>query len=408
MLRESVISEVASKQKANVARRSPGLDRLSRIRDAPKGFVHVVTGVRRCGKSTLMEQRMRLRMDDAFYLNFESAALAGIDLKDARRLDSAIDSTGARALFFDEIQQMKGWEQYIRTKLDEGFSIVVTGSNASLLGMELGTKLTGRHVDSELFPFDYAEFLAFTKMKANARSTEEYLRRGGFPAFLATGDDRLLETLFEDIVIRDVAVRYGIREIEALRRLAAYLVDNIGGRMSAAKLRQPLSIASSSTILKWCDCFSEAYLFDFIPKFSPSVKVQIANPRKVYCIDTGLQHVMSATPAPDDARNFENLVYLALRRACRTIHYYDDGQGECDFIPFAGKRAGFPVQATVVLNSDNEERECAGIRSAMRTLRRRRGWIVTRADEDEIEFDEGVVKVTPFFKFNPKEAVGRA
>ena len=405
MLRESVIAEIAGKQKANVLRRSAGLSRLSRLRAVPKGFASIITGVRRCGKSTLMEQRMRTALDEAFYLNLESAALSGLDIKDAGRLDRVIASSGAKTLYFDEIQQLKGWERYVRTKLDEGFDVVVTGSNASVLGKELGTKLTGRHVDCELFPFDYEEYLSFTKEKPGVDSTRNYLRRGGFPAYLTSEDERLLETLFEDVLIRDVAVRHGIREIDALRRLGSYLVDNVGSRMSATRLRQPLGISSAATILKWCDFFTDAYLFDIVPIWSSSVRVRMVNPRKVYCIDTGLQHVLSATAAPDDAWAFENLVYLALRRVCRNIFYFDEGEGECDFVPLVGKRVGMPVQATVELNDESEEREIAGVRHAMCALKRKVGWVVTIDDEDELSFDEGTVRIVPFCKFSPEEVL---
>lgn len=405
MLRESVIAEVAGKQKANVLRRSPGLSRLGRLKDVPAGFVSIVTGVRRCGKSTLMEQRMRTAADEAFYLNLESAALSGLDIGDARRLDRAVEAAGAKTLYLDEVQQLKGWERYARTKLDEGFGVFVTGSNASVLGKELGTKLTGRHIDCELFPFDYGEYLSFVRERPGAESTRNYLRRGGFPAYLESDDERLLETLFEDVLIRDVAVRHGVREVDALRRLAAYLVENVAGRMSATRLRQPLGVSSAATILKWCDYFSDAYLFDFVPVFSPSVKVRLVNPRKVYCIDTGLQHVLSASTAPDDARGFENLVYLSLRRVCRDVFYFDDGTGECDFVPVVGKRVGAPVQATAALNDDSEEREVGGLLKAMRALKRKAGWIVTLSDEDELTFDEGVVRIVPFCKFRPEDVL---
>ena len=405
MLRERVIAEVAAKQKAIVLGRSPGLSRLERLGNVPSGFVSIVTGVRRCGKSTLMEQRIRMAPDESFYLNFESTTLAGLELKDAGRIDRAIAAMGAKSLFFDEVQQMKGWERYVRTKLDEGFGVTVTGSNASVFAKELGTKLTGRHVDCDLFPFDYGEYLAFVKARPGAESTMDYLRKGGFPAYLASGDERLLETLFEDILIRDVVVRHGIREIDALRRLASYLIENISCKMSATRLKQPLSISSAATIMNWCTCLSDAYLFEFVPLHSASIKVQLVNPRKVYCIDTGIQHVLSASIAPDDARAFENMVYLALRRVCRDIFYFDDGAGECDFVPVRKKHTGAPIQATVVLNDESEEREINGVRAAMRALRRKTGWIVTVADEDEMLFEEGTVKIVPFHKFRPEETL---
>lgn len=159
---------------------------------------------------------------------------------------------------------------------------------------------------------------------------------------------------------------------------------------------------SAATILKWCDYLSDTYLFDFVPIYSASAKVQMVNPRKVYCIDTGLQHVLSASTAPDDARAFKNMVYLALRRTCRDISYFDEGAGECDFVPVQRKRAGAPVQATVTLNDESEEREINGVRAAMKALRRKTGWIVTLADEDEMYFEEGKVMIVPFHKFKPE------
>lgn len=402
MIRESVIAAVAAKQKERVLSRSGGLPRLDALRSGPKEFALVVSGVRRCGKSTLLEQRLRADAEPIFYLNLESTALAGLTIEDAGRLDRAIEATGARSLYLDEVQQLSGWERYVRTKLDDGFQVVVTGSNASMLGKELGTKLTGRHVDSELFPFDYREFLAFTHRDPGPESTGDYLEKGGFPAFLASGDERILEMLFSDVLERDVALRHSVRDLPGLRRLAAWLVENPACRMSAQRLRQPLGVASASTILQWCEHLSDAYLFAFVPKFSPSLRVQLVNPRKVYCIDTGLQHVLSATNAPDGARAFENLVFLALRRRYRDVFYFDDDGRECDFVVLDRKQPLDPVQATVVLNDDSEEREIAGLRIAMASLGRRDGWIVTLAENDELSVPEGTVHIVPFHAFDPE------
>lgn len=407
MIRESVIAAVAARQKERVMARDDGLPRLGKLRPEPPGFALVVSGVRRCGKSTLLEQRLRADPEPGFYLNLESTALAGISADDAGRLDRAVAASGARTLYFDEVQQLEGWERYVRAKLDEGFRVVATGSNASLLGRELGTKLTGRHVDCELFPFDYAEFLAFTRRGAGAEATGAYLEQGGFPAFLASGDERILETLFSDVLERDVALRHGVRDLPALRRLAAWLVENCACRMSAQRLKHPLGVASASTLLQWCGFLSDAYLFAFVPKHSASVRVQMVNPRKVYCIDTGLQHALSATVAPDGSRAFENLVFLSLRRRFRDIAYFDGDGRECDFVVLERKAPLDPVQATVALNDDSEEREIAGVRAAMSALGRRRGWIVTLDEEDELKVPEGTIRIVPFHAFEPGALSGR-
>ena len=113
----------------------------------------IISGIRRCGKSTLLHQLLKERHPNAYYLNFEDPRLYEFELNDFTRLDELVADHEGKVLFFDEIQVVNGWERYIRQKLDEGFRLVITGSNASLLSSELGSKLTGRHITKELFPF---------------------------------------------------------------------------------------------------------------------------------------------------------------------------------------------------------------------------------------------------------------
>src|SRR5690606_24660791 len=137
----------------------------------------------------------------------------------------------------DEIQVVDGWERYVRQKLDEGMQLVITGSNASLLSSELGTKLTGRHITKELFPFSYKEYCTFNSVDSSEEALFNYLKTGGFPEYVNTGNDDILHQLFEDILIRDIAVRYGVRDIKTLQRLALYLVSNVGNLVTGNKLR---------------------------------------------------------------------------------------------------------------------------------------------------------------------------
>jgi len=155
-------------------------------------FACILTGIRRCGKSTVLYQLRSLKYKDAFYLNFDDNRLYGFDNNDFQRLDELITESGSRLLFFDELQEIQGWERYVRQKLDENYNVVITGSNASLMSRELGTKLTGRHLDSELFPFSYGEYLHAAEAKGGEVSVRDYLDKGGFPAFIMSDDERIL------------------------------------------------------------------------------------------------------------------------------------------------------------------------------------------------------------------------
>jgi len=360
-----------------------------------------ITGVRRCGKSTVMRQRMRRQKSPWFYVNFESPLLIPFEMRDTIRLDSLIEKSGARRLFFDEIDQFAGWEKYVRQKIDEGFHVCISGSNAALLEGELGTKLTGRHVSKELFPFSYAEYLAFTKRKPGRESVIDYAHQGGFPRYLETKEDIILQELFDDIVYRDVIVHNKIRDVSAVRELTAYLVENTACRFTASKMLKPLGIASASTVSQWCEWIEKAYLFFFVPIFSDSEKARLLNPKKVYCVDTGLEYAVSSRRIPNDGARFENLVYLALRRWTKDISYFDD-DGECDFIVRDRHAVTAVIQACTKLTDDCRDREIDGLCRAMDTFGLDSGTIVTEDQRDRITVANRTIDIVPFWDWNPR------
>ena len=168
----------------------------------------------------------------------------------------------------------------------------ITGSNASMLSRELGTKLTGRHITKELFPFSYAEYCGFTGKTIGDSSLYDYLHQGGFPQYLQLDDQDVLTDLVNDIVYRDIAVRYNIRDDHSLKSLLAYLMGNVGNLVSATKLKQILGMKSTSTVSDYFSYFEQTYLINFVPKFSYSYKAQLLNPKKVYLSPLHLSPVM--------------------------------------------------------------------------------------------------------------------
>lgn len=395
MIAQNLIAEVLEAQNTAWKAKDSGVTRniLPSLKILPN-YALIITGIRRCGKSTLLLQLMKERMADALFLNFEDPRLAGFEIDDFRRLDAIIQQHQAKVLFFDEIQMLPGWELYVRQKLDEGFQIVVTGSNATLLSKELGTKLTGRHLSVELFPFSYPEFLAIKNIPDSHEAAALYLQEGGFPDFLKTNEATILQQLLDDILLRDIAVRYGLRDVASLRQLAVYLISNIGKPVSATKLSKLFGISAVSTILEYFSHLEDAYLVQFVPKFSYSLQTQIRNPKKVYAIDLGLFSSNSISFTEESGRRLENCVYLHYRRQGMEIFYYNEKK-ECDFIVMQKGRLHAVVQVCYDLNADNLHREIDGLTDALEFFGIQQGLIVTLKQTDVYNIKGKEIRVMP-------------
>jgi predicted AAA+ superfamily ATPase len=399
MILQSAINQIIETQKANLSQKDPGLkrDALATLPDL-SAFALIVSGIRRCGKSTLLFQLLKERYPDALYLNFEDPRLYEFGSTDFARLDESIKASGSNVLFFDEIQIIPEWERYARQKLDEDFKLVITGSNASLLSRELGTRLTGRHITKELFPFSYHEFCAFKGLSYDKSSLLSYLELGGFPEYLKQGIPEILNQLFEDILIRDIAVRYGVRDVKTLQRLAFYLLSNVSKLITGNRLKTLFEIGSTSTVMEYLSHLEYSYLIQFVPKFSYSLRKQIANPRKVYAIDTGLINVNSGSFSEDNGRKFENLVYLYLHQKHREIYYFAE-KGECDFVVMNNGKLVEAVQVCFELNPDNIKRELDGVVEALTFFNADEGFIVTLDQTDRLEKNDKVVHVVPAHQY---------
>jgi predicted AAA+ superfamily ATPase len=395
----SDISEAAKSQKSALNKQESGLQRTV-ITELPDIQSHalVVSGIRRCGKSTLLRQFVKKLKRDYFYLNFDDLRLADFSHTDFSLLDSVISDLGVKLLFFDEIQSARHWELYIRQKLDEGFQVVITGSNASLLSRELGTHLTGRHISKELFPFSYREFCSFTKNKAGFASLESYLERGGFPEYLKTGNTDILNQLQSDILYRDIAVRYGIRDVASLRRLFLYLVSNPAQKVSPSKLKQTAGVKSPTTVLEYISYFEAAYLINLLPCFAWSVKAQSLLPKKVYIADSGIIRTGSISFSGNKGALLENFVYNCLRSITTDIFYYSD-KGECDFIlrPHEQPRC---IQACWELTEEDQEREITGILEAIEFFDQKEGIILTFNTKDTILTSGKKINVIPAWEWD--------
>lgn len=395
MYPKSIIEQVVKSQRERLKKTARGM--LRQISGFEKLTTHafVVSGVRRCGKSTVLQQIDAASNEPSIYLNFEDPRLAGFDLSDFNRLHEIAEEAGINRYFFDEIQLIKGWESFIRFRLDENYRIFISGSNEKILSKELGSKLTGRHITRELFPFSYQEYLEFTGKSRNEESSAQYLHDGGFPEYLKTELDDVLMQVFNDIISRDIILRYRIKNSELIRQLAVWLISHLGKPFTGNRLKKMWQIGSSASIMEYLSYFEDTYLFFFIPKFSYSRKVQLVNPRKIYCIDNGLARVNSVSFTEDRDRFLENMVFLYLRRQTKEIFYFQDDH-ECDFVVFKQQKLIGLYQVSWKLDQDNMERETSGLLEAMKFFNVDRGSIITMNQSDKFDIDEKVIDVVPF------------
>ncbi len=400
MITQKIFSSVIDSQQLSFKSKSTGIERelLHQVPQA-SGFASIISGIRRCGKSTLQLQiKKQFFPTEGLFLNFEDPRLAGIESSDLERLYTEIIARKTKVLFFDEIQIVKGWEIFVNQLLREEYLVYITGSNASLLSKELGTHLTGRHFSTELFPFSYLEFLKFKKLNPNEDSFKEYAQKGGMPDYLRTNYNKYLNDLFDDILIRDIAIRYNIRDVNSLRQLAVYLLSNIGNLASANSLKGMFGLKSSTTILDYFSYLKDAYLIEFVPLYDYSLKKQLRNPQKIYVLDLGIYHQNKIAFSPNEGHVLENIVYLQLRRLGKEVFYFQ-GNGECDFIATDRGMPNELYQVCTEINSLNIDREVNGLFEAMIYFNKTEAYIITQNQTDIFKKDNLTIKAIPAWQW---------
>lgn len=397
MILKGTLLETVKSQKENLLNSDRGIER-EKLKDVQltAGFASIITGIRRAGKSTLLLQLMQ-KITNFNYLNFEDVRIFGFDHKDFNRLDDVFSAeSNSNYYLFDEIQVVVGWERYVRSLLDKKKIVVLTGSNAAILGRELGTKLTGRHLKYELMPFSYPEFLKLTKQKMSYTSFEDFVNRGGFPEYLKIDNEQILQELFNDIIIRDITLRYNLRNPKLVKELALYLLSNVGKEFSYQGLKKLFNLGSVNTIISIVGYFENSYLLFTIPQFDFSYRKQIANKKKVYSIDTGLIKANSVSFSQDKGRMLENIVFTQLKRMGLEVFYFKK-ERECDFITRNSKKDLNAYQVCFELNEDNKDREINGLIESLNYLKQKVGCILTLDQHDELELNSKKIIVKPVF-----------
>ena len=376
--------------------------------------VLVLTGVRRCGKSVLMQQIRAKRSEKDYFISFDDDRLLHFTVDDFQLLyDVFVEDFGVQHTFyFDEIQLVDGWERFVDRLYKHGNKVIVTGSNAKMLSRELGTLLTGRHVSKEVYPFSMSEYMELLGVKVTRDSfytTEgramlqnvqnDYLKDGGFPQYLRSKNVEYLKSLYNDIIYRDIIVRYRLMSDKPLKETVYYLISNATHLFTYNSVAKSVGLKSSETVKDYISYLEETYLVGLLPKYDVKVGEQIKSPKKIYFIDNALVGIIGFSFSGNEGSRLENAVYIELRRRGKELFYHNDGN-ECDFIVREGLRITEAYQVCVSMQEEKtRQRELEGIRSAMKAYSLSEGYIITREETEDVKVEEGVVHLVPFARW---------
>ncbi|MDR0849527.1 MAG: ATP-binding protein, partial [Propionibacteriaceae bacterium] len=328
--------------------RTAYLDWLDRWRD--RDVIKVITGVRRCGKSTLLEQyRDRLRAE-----GIPSERMVFLDLEsfDNREVAASKDSlyqhvmnlvppTGRTYVFIDEVQQVPEFEKAVGALFaTKSIDLYLTGSNAHLLSGELATLLTGRHVEASILPLSFAEMAPTIAQAGSLDKYYRFARLGSFPFTTTLNEESLvteyLTGVLNTILTRDVAVRKKVANMGTLFNLVEFMADNIGNLTSAKRIADTMTSMGQKvtmpTIENYLDGLTEAFLLYPVGRYDIRGKRRMERIRKYYLVDPGLRTTLLGNSSPDRGRVLENIVYLELRRRGGRIYVGKLDSAEVDFI----------------------------------------------------------------------------
>lgn len=373
--------------------------------------ITVITGLRRVGKSTLLQQLRKESSESDYYINFDDDRLIHFEMQDFQTLlELFIELYGVQKTFyFDEIQNIPGWERFVRRLHDQGNKVYVTGSNATLFSQELGTRLTGRYIQLELYPYSFAEVLkhqlpsiqlttiiSTEERGLAARAFGEYFLKGGLPTFVHSGEVEVLHALYESVLYRDIIAHYKLSNDRPIKELVYYFASNVGKEFSYSGLAKQIGLGSPTTVSDYCHYLSMSYLCHTLPRFSHSLAKQQLYNKKCYFIDHAMARILGFRSTEDKGRLLENLVYIELRRRGGEIYFHKE-QVECDFLIRRQGRVCEALQVCLKLDDpETRERELQGLYEAMRVHGLTSGTILTDTQEEafEVKLSETLSGVT--------------
>jgi len=385
---------------------------LQKYLDAPE--ILLMLGARRTGKSTLLYQLIST-------LQVESRAILFINLDEPVFQSNAEDPTFLSALieeyiaqqegihkfyiFIDEIQNYTHWAHALKILHDTNkqLKLVLTGSTAVLLQDAASTRLSGRYFPSTVYPLTFIEYLHFIgahqpTLPEKRQAIDSYLQYGGFPRVALEKDEtlrhELLKHYFQTIYLKDIIYPHNVRNNKDVFELLYFALSTMGSFFSYTNVGKTLHI-SADTVKEYLSYAEQSYLLSMVMKYDHSVRKQIANPRKIYCVDTGLINAVSFKFSENKGRLMENLVFLTLRKQQKQV-FYHKGSYECDFIIRDGRAIVRAIQVTASLkDAAVKKRELKGLMEAMCAYNLSEGVIVTESERETMHVEGKTITILP-------------
>ena len=376
-------------------------------------LIKLITGPRRVGKSVFA--LLMLQGKNFAYLNFDDNQL--LEKWDEDLAMSALDNVypDYDFMLLDEIQNLPDWDLWVSKLYRRGKNLIITGSNAKMLSSEMATVLTGRYLQIEMLPFSLEETMSWKNISTDRAEqaaqaimlADDYMRNGGYPETIPSRSitKSYLSTLFDSILLKDVAQRHKVRNTTDLYNLATYLLSNFCNPISANELAGELGLSSVATTKKFCDYLNEPYLFFYLPRFNNKLKLMNKAPKKVYVVDNGFVQSTAFNLSENLGRLLENQVFVELLRRGyipgQTLFYYRTrNDKEIDFVTRKGAKVEQLIQVCYDMSSEKtRKRELDALAEAAEELHCDNLLVITNSQEEKIEWKRTVILVTSIQNF---------
>ncbi len=376
-------------------------------------LIKLITGPRRVGKSVFA--LLMLQGKNFAYLNFDDNQL--LEKWDEDLAMSALDDVypDYDFMLLDEIQNLPDWDLWVSKLYRRGKNLIITGSNANMLSSEMATVLTGRYLQIEMLPFSLDETMRWKNISPDREEqaaqaivlADDYMRNGGYPETISARSitKSYLSTLFDSILLKDVAKRHNVRNTTDLYNLATYLLSNFCNPISANELAGELGLSSVATTKKFCDYLNEPYLFFYLPRFNNRLKLMNKAPKKVYVVDNGFVQSTAFNLSENLGRLLENQVFVELLRRGytpgQTLFYYRTrNDKEIDFVTRKGIKVEQLIQVCYDMTSEKtRKRELDALAEAAEELHCDNLLVITNSQEGTIEWKDTNIVITRINQF---------
>lgn len=376
-------------------------------------LIKLITGPRRVGKSVFA--LLMLQGKNFAYLNFDDNQL--LEKWDEDLAMSALDDVypDYDFMLLDEIQNLPDWDLWISKLYRRGKNLIITGSNAKMLSSEMATVLTGRYLQIEMLPFSLDETMRWKNISPDREEqaaqaimlADDYMRNGGYPETIPARSitKNYLSTLFDSILLKDVAQRHKVRNTTDLYNLASYLLSNFCNPISANELAGELGLSSVATTKKFCDYLNEPYLFFYLPRFNNKLKLMNKAPKKVYVVDNGFVQSTAFNLSENLGRLLENQTFVELLRRGyipgQTLFYYRTrNDKEIDFVTRKGAKVEQLIQVCYDMTSEKtRKRELDALTEAAEELNCDNLLVITNDQQVGVEWRDLTINIVSINKF---------